>query len=120
MDTDDDLLYHNVRVSERALSAFGMHIEEMRGPEARVFTPAMRLSAEVLRQALIDLEAGVEECEAWFGCTSEGGHGLTLIGICATLELDVRNIRAIAADPVRRRAVIQRLSKEWNEGGRKA
>jgi hypothetical protein len=118
------LLQQDARVTDRVLGQRGMHLEELvTAPAPRPFTNAMRLAAEILRQAFADLEhdrgAIRDEAAAWFEEEdSETPH--CFHEVCVLLALDAANIRQAATDPDRRRAINVRLRKEWNEGGRKA
>lgn len=108
------------------LSHRGLHLVELHGPvQDQPFTGERRLAAEVLRQAFADLEDNLgrvrDEAEAWFESDEEPGEQPhSLATVCDTLGFCVRNIRQASKDPDRRRAINERLRKEWNEGGRKA
>lgn len=113
----------DVHVTDRMFGEVGMHIEEIAGPVApRPFSNGMRLAAEILRQAFLDLESDHrimrEDAQDWFA--DEGQFEGSFVDTCETLHLDPANIRAASSDPDRRREVNVRLRKEWNEGGRKA
>ena len=114
-------------MSESGMAALlhsrGMHIIDVAGPiAARAFTPVMGLAAEVLRQAFADLESNIRltraGAQAWI--ERDDDSPFSLVDVADKLGLDAANIRQAATDPDRRRAINERLRREWREGRTKA